>query len=75
MNPSIRAQVTKSDIRRPDDDSVTIVRYYNNTFDVRGHKYVFGPTQNSFLPRVARAKMNLKEGIKNLFMQKKILNV
>ncbi len=42
---------------------------YNNRVDVRGHKYVFGPTH--FSPSAARVKMSLR-GAKNIFMPKNI---
>ena len=41
--------------------------YYNNRVDVRGHKYVFGPTQNHFSPSVARVKMRPEEGQKHIY--------
>ncbi len=44
---------------------------YNNRVDVRGHKYVFGPTQTHFSPSAARAKMSLRRA-KNIFMPKNI---
>ncbi len=40
---------------------------YNNRVDVRGHKYVFGPTQTHFSPSAARVKMSLRRA-KNIFM-------
>ena len=43
--------------------------YYNNRVDVRGHKYVFGPTQNHFSPSVARVKMSSEEGQKHIYAQ------
>ncbi len=46
-------------------------RYYNNRVDVRGHKYVFGPTQTHFSPSAARVKMSLRRA-KNIFMPKNI---
>ena len=42
---------------------------YNNRVDVRGHKYVFGPTQNHFSPSVARVKMSFVEGQKHIYAQ------
>ena len=45
--------------------------YYNNRVDVRGHKYVFGPTQTHFSPSAARVKMSLRRA-KNIFMPKNI---
>ena len=42
---------------------------YNNRVDVRGHKYVFGPTQNHFSPSVARVKMSSEEGQKHIYAQ------
>ena len=44
---------------------------YNNRVDVRGHKYVFGPTQTHFSPSGARVKMSLRRA-KNIFMPKNI---
>ena len=44
---------------------------YNNRVDVRGHKYVFGPTQTHFSPSAARVKMSLRRA-KNIFMPKNI---
>ena len=46
-----------------------IRKYYNNRVDVRGHKYVFGPTQNHFSPSVARVKMSSEEGQKHIYAQ------
>ena len=45
--------------------------WYNNRVDVRGHKYVFGPTQTHFSPSGARVKMSLRRA-KNIFMPKNI---
>ena len=42
---------------------------YDNRVDVRGHKYVFGPTQNHFSPSVARVKMRSEEGQKHIYAQ------
>ena len=46
---------------------------YNNRVDVRGHKYVFGPTQNHFSPSVARVKMSSEEGQKHIYAQERQL--
>ena len=46
---------------------------YNNTVDVRGHKYVFGPSQNHFSPSVARVKMSSEEGQKHIYAQERQL--
>ena len=43
--------------------------YYNNRVDVRGHKYVFGPTQTHFSPSVARVKTSYEEGQKHIYAQ------
>ena len=40
-----------------------MVKYYNNRVDVRGRKYVFGPTQ------AARAKMSSEKGQKHIYPQ------
>ena len=45
--------------------------YCNNRVDVRGHKYVFGPTQTHFSPSAARVKMSSEKG-QNIFMPKNI---
>ena len=48
---------------------------YNNRVCVRGHKYVLGPTQTHFSPRlVARAKMSLRRA-QNIFMPKNINSI
>ena len=40
-------------------------RQYNNRVDVRGHKYVFGPSQNHFSPSVARVKISSEDYYNN----------
>ena len=45
---------------------------YNNRVDVRGHKYVFGPTQTHFSLSEARVKMSSEGRAKNIFMPKNI---
>ena len=48
---------------------------YNNRVYVRGHKYVLGPTQIHFSPRLAaRAKMSLRRA-QNIFMPKNINSI
>ena len=46
-----------------------IIVYFNNRVDVRGHKYVFGPTQNHFSPSVARVEMSSEEGQKHIYVE------
>ncbi len=49
--------------------------YYNNRVDVRGRKYVFGPTQAHFSPRQqTRAKMSSEKG-QNIFTPKNINSI
>ena len=44
--------------------------YDNNRVDVRGHKYVFGPTQTHFSPSAARVKMSLRRAkLKHIYAQ------
>ena len=52
---------------------MTSIRQYNNRVDVRGHKYVFGPTQNHFSPSVARVKMSSEKGQKHIYAQERQL--
>ena len=50
--------------------AVTLLfKYYNNRVDVRGHKYVFGPTQTHFSPSAARVKMSSEKGQKHIYAQ------
>ena len=52
-----------------------ILSYYNNRVYVRGHKYVLGPSQTHFSPRLAaRAKMSLSRA-QNIFMPKDINSI
>ena len=46
-----------------------LAEQYNNRVDVRGHKYVFGLTQNDFSPSVARVRMSSEEGQKHIYAQ------
>ena len=49
--------------------------YYNNRVYVRGHKYVLGPSQTHFSPRLAaRAKMSVSQA-QNIFMPKNINSI
>ena len=52
-----------------DYSCLKFITIYNNGDDVRGHKYVFGPTQNHFSPSVARVKMSPEEGQKHIYAQ------
>ena len=47
--------------------TLLIFDYYNNRVDVRGHKYVFGPTQNHF--NVNQFKMSSEKGQKHIYAQ------
>ena len=44
--------------------------YYNNRVDVRGHKYVFGPTQTHFSPTVNA----LLRALVAVYMREKIID-
>ena len=41
----------------------------SNRVDVRGHKYVFDPTQTHFSPSVAKVKMRAEKGQKHIYAQ------
>ena len=52
-----------------------IPKDYNNRVYVLGHKYVLGPTQTHFSPRLAaRDKMSLRRA-QNIFMPKNINSI
>ena len=50
-------------------DRISLIREYNNRVDIRGHKYVFGPTLTHFSPSVARVKMRSEKGQKHIYAQ------
>ena len=49
------------------------IKYSNNRDDVRGNRYIMGPTQNSFYPSVARDRLKLKPKILKKELNKKRL--